>query len=78
MRTSAQSRTRVRIPPSPLGAVAQLAEYRIVYPVVAGSNPVGLAVVVVAQLVRALDCDSRGRGFESPHPPSVSTGVVRT
>ena len=34
-----------------LGAVAQLAEYRIVYPVVAGSNPVGLAVVVVAQLV---------------------------
>ena len=32
-----------------LGAVAQLAEYRIVYPVVAGSNPVGLAMVVVAQ-----------------------------
>ena len=32
------------------GAVAQLAEYRIVYPVVAGSNPVGLAMVVVAQL----------------------------
>ena len=32
-------------------AIAQLAEYRIVYPVVAGSNPVGLAVVVVAQSV---------------------------
>ena len=28
-----------------------MAEYRIVYPVVAGSNPVGLAMVAVAQLV---------------------------
>ena len=26
-------------------------------------------MVVVAQLVRALDCGSRGRGFESHHPP---------
>jgi hypothetical protein len=26
-------------------------------------------VVDVAQLVRALDCGSSGRGFESPHPP---------
>ena len=26
-------------------------------------------VVDVAQLVRALDCGSRGRGFKSPHPP---------
>jgi hypothetical protein len=25
--------------------------------------------VVVAQLVRALDCGSRGRGFEPRHPP---------
>jgi hypothetical protein len=25
---------------------------------------------VVAQLVRALDCGSRGRGFETHHPPS--------
>ena len=25
--------------------------------------------VVVAQLVRALDCGSRGRGFKSRHPP---------
>ena len=25
--------------------------------------------VVVAQLVRALDCGSRGRGFEPHHPP---------
>ena len=28
--------------------------------------------VDVAQLVRALDCGSRGRGFESPHPPFLS------
>ena len=27
-------------------------------------------MVVVAQLVRALDCGSRGRGFESPLPPN--------
>ncbi len=26
-------------------------------------------MVVVAQLVRALDCGSGGRGFESHHPP---------
>ena len=26
-------------------------------------------MVVVAQLVRALDCGSRGRGFEPRHPP---------
>ena len=26
-------------------------------------------MVVVAQLVRALGCGPRGRGFESPHPP---------
>lgn len=26
-------------------------------------------MVVVAQLVRALDCGSRGRGFKSHHPP---------
>lgn len=26
-------------------------------------------MVVVAQLVRALDCDSRGRRFETDHPP---------
>lgn len=25
--------------------------------------------VAVAQLVRASDCDSEGRGFESPQPP---------
>ena len=28
--------------------------------------------VVVAQLVRALDCGSRGRGFEPHHPPEDS------
>ena len=48
-----------------------MAEYRIVYPVVAGSNPAVLAMVVVAQLVRAPDCGSGCRGFESPHPPCV-------
>ena len=32
-------------------AVTQLAECRIVYPVVAGSSPVSLAVVAVAQMV---------------------------
>ena len=29
-------------------------------------------MVVVAQLVRALDCGSRGRGFESRLPPEKS------
>lgn len=28
-----------------------------------------LETVVVAQLVRASDCDSEGRGFEPHHPP---------
>ena len=27
-------------------------------------------MVVVAQLVRASDCDSEGRGFEPHHPPT--------
>ena len=27
-------------------------------------------MVVVAQLVRAPDCDSGGRGFEPHHPPN--------
>ena len=26
-------------------------------------------MVIVAQLVRALDCGSKGRGFETPHSP---------
>ena len=29
-------------------------------------------MVVVAQLVRALDCGSRGRGFKSHHPPKTT------
>ncbi len=29
-------------------------------------------MVVVAQLVRAPDCDSGGRGFEPHHPPKIS------
>ena len=28
--------------------------------------------MVVAQLVRASDCDSEGRGFEPHHPPTKS------
>ena len=32
-------------------------------------------MVVVAQLVRALDCGSRGRGFESRLPPAFK-GLV--
>ncbi len=28
-------------------------------------------MVVVAQLVRASDCDSEGRGFEPHHPPGT-------
>jgi hypothetical protein len=36
------------------------------------SGPAGLGdTVVVAQLVRALDCGSRGRGFEPHHPPEI-------
>lgn len=31
-----------------------------------------ITTVVVAQLVRAPDCDSGGRGFEPPHPPHKS------
>lgn len=33
-----------------------------------GSNP-SLGTVYVAQFVRALDCDSRGRRFKSDHTP---------
>jgi hypothetical protein len=35
-----------------------------------------LPTVVVAQLVRALDCGSRGRGFEPHHPPIFSFYIV--
>ncbi len=31
---------------------------------------------VVAQLVRASDCGSEGRGFEPPHPPSDKKRVA--
>jgi hypothetical protein len=31
-----------------------------------------LKMVVVAQLVRAPDCDSGGRGFEPHHPPQYN------
>lgn len=34
-------------------------------------------MVVVAQLVRALDCGSRGRGFKSHHPPKQKTQLTR-
>ena len=35
----------------------------------AAPNIYGFYTVIVAQLVRALDCGSRGRGFESHHSP---------
>ncbi len=34
-------------------------------------------MVVVAQLVRASDCDSEGRGFETHHPPFFNYGILR-
>ncbi len=34
-------------------------------------------MVVVAQLVRASDCGSEGRGFESHHPPLKRKGVYK-
>jgi hypothetical protein len=33
-------------------------------------------MVVVAQLVRALDCGSRGRRFEPGHPPSRKIPLI--
>ncbi len=56
--------------------VAQLVERRIVAPVVGGSNPLAHPIISrffekihteapVAQLDRALDSGSKGRGFES-------------
>ena len=33
-------------------------------------------MVIVAQLVRALDCGSRGRGFESPLSPSKADSFL--
>ena len=34
-------------------------------------------MVVVAQLVRALDCGSRGRGFETRPPPLFENDLYR-
>lgn len=34
-------------------------------------------MVVVAQLVRASDCDSEGRGFEPHHPPKKIPQVLQ-
>ena len=34
-------------------------------------------MVVVAQLVRALDCGSRGRGFKSRLPPKIGAALQR-
>ena len=39
-----------------------------------GSNPT-YGTVYVAQLVRVLDCDSRGRGFNSHHTPKYALVV---
>ena len=33
-------------------------------------------MVIVAQLVRALDCGSRGRGFESPLSPGNKRSFI--
>ncbi len=33
-------------------------------------------VVTVVQLVRTLDCDSRGRGFKSPRSPQFPTNLT--
>jgi len=38
---------------------------------------VPLVTVVVAQLVRASDCDSEGRGFEPHHPPKRGITTLR-
>ena len=57
------------------GAVAQWAEYRIVYPVVAGSSPVGLAMVVVAQSAERRIVVPKVEGsspFNHPHWRTVS------
>ncbi len=48
---------------------SSVVEHRPSKPMVAGSNPVPRSMVSVAQLVRALDCGSRGRGFKSPRSP---------
>ena len=36
-----------------------------------------LKTVVVAQLVRASDCDSEGRGFEPPRLPIITPHLLR-
>jgi hypothetical protein len=51
------------------GAVAQLAEHRIVYPKVAGSNPVSLACGGRSSVGRAPGCGLGCRGFKSHRPP---------
>ena len=38
---------------------------------VSGSDVIMYIVVGVAQLVRAPDCGSGGRGFEPHHPPQI-------
>ena len=35
-------------------------------------------LVVVAQLVRASDCGSEGRGFEPHHPPPARQGLAKS
>ena len=46
---------------------------------VSGSDVIMYIVVGVAQLVRAPDCGSGGRGFESHHPPQIkfNAGVAK-
>ena len=65
-------------PPKVFAPVAQWIEHRPSKPRVVGSIPTGRAsndsdkyMEDVAQLVRAPDCDSGGRGFEPRLPPQV-------
>ena len=61
-------------------SVAQLAEHRIVAPVVVGSNPIthpkNNEFAPVAQLDRASDFESAGRAFESPRACQASFGPL--
>ena len=51
----------------PMAGVTQLVEYRIVVPVVMGSNPI-IRPGEVTQLDRVLACRAKCRGFKSRLP----------
>ena len=71
-------------PPLVFAPVAQWIEHRPSKPRVAGSIPAGRAsdaavklMEDVAQLVRAPDCDSGGRGFEPRLPPQIQYSLAQ-